>query len=98
MTSLYDILQVSPAASDALIRTAYRFLAQQVHPDKNGGDPVAADRMRLVNHAYSILSDPAQRARYDRACGLRATERRGTGRVAAPSFNGIRPFVFRRLA
>lgn len=105
MYSLYEILEVSPRASDGVIRAAYRCLAQQWHPDKHAGDKAAEERMRQVNHAYAILSDPLQRARYDRTANLQGgTERRGNGRPA-PAANSeqrtgtvMRPFVFRKFA
>ncbi len=57
----YNILGVDRAASADQIKSSYRKLAQQYHPDK-GGDP---ERFKEVNEAYQVLSDPAKRARYD---------------------------------
>src|SRR5919199_356462 len=62
----YATLGVSPSASDLEIRAAFRRLARQYHPDVNPA-PDAADRFRAVAAAYEVLSDPAQRARYDSA-------------------------------
>lgn len=101
---LYEILEVSPTARPAVIRAAYRCLAQEYHPDKNPGDTEAAARMALINHAYSVLIDPLQRGRYDRNNATRIAERRGHG----PSWNSTgpspgkghanpRPFAFRPL-
>ena len=61
MTDLYDRLQVSPRAEPDVIRAAYRALAKRLHPD-SGGDP---GRMVELNEAWSVLSDPVQRAVYD---------------------------------
>ncbi len=61
---LYDLLQVHPAASQSVIQAAYRALARQWHPDVNVS-PEGAERMRQLNDAYGVLSDPASRARYD---------------------------------
>jgi hypothetical protein len=62
-TTHYDRLGVSPAASTAEIRAAYRELARRVHPDVAGGDVGTA--MAALNEAWSVLGDPARRAAYD---------------------------------
>jgi DnaJ-class molecular chaperone len=61
----YHILGVDPAASQARIRQAYRNLALQYHPDRNRGNPEAAARMKAVNEAYAVLSDPRKRREFD---------------------------------
>lgn len=61
---LYRTLQVDPSADLETIRAAYRRLARAYHPDLNPR-PEAAVRMRAINAAYAVLSDPAQRAAYD---------------------------------
>jgi curved DNA-binding protein CbpA len=59
----YELLQVSPNADPDLIHRVYRLLAQRLHPDnRETGDPGA---FRRLHEAYAVLSDPAQRARYD---------------------------------
>jgi molecular chaperone DnaJ len=60
----YEVLGVSREATPDEIKKAYRRLARQLHPDVNPGDD-AAERFKLVTHAYDVLSDPDQRARYD---------------------------------
>ena len=60
----YRTLQVEPSADLETIRAAYRKLARANHPDLNPG-PEAAARMRAINAAYAVLSDPARRAVYD---------------------------------
>eukprot|EP00906_Rhabdomonas_costata_P035796 RCo050279 len=61
----YDVLGVSPTASPSLIKTAYRRLALQYHPDKNPGDETAAEKFKEISTAFAILSDPNKRHRYD---------------------------------
>src|SRR5262245_23303685 len=63
---LYDILEVAHDASDADIKKAYRRLAMQFHPDRNGGDKAAEERFKEITEAYDVLRDPEKRARYDR--------------------------------
>jgi molecular chaperone DnaJ len=101
---LYEILEVSPSARAAVIRAAYRCLVQEFHPDRNPGDAEAAARMSLINHAYSVLADPVQRARYDERMRIRAIDRRGSGLASNPAKPGPararanpRPFAFRPL-
>ena len=60
----YATLGISRTASEKEIKSAYRKLARQYHPDVNK-DPGANDRFKLINEAYSVLSDPAKRTKYD---------------------------------
>jgi len=62
----YRLLGISPAATTAELRSAYRKLALQHHPDRNPGDPGAEERFKQINAAYQVLSDPVERAAYDR--------------------------------
>ncbi|KAF0700487.1 Aste57867_9017 [Aphanomyces stellatus] len=64
-TKLYDLLGVSPNATDVEIKKAYRRLAVQLHPDKNLKDPNASEKFQQLSAAYQILSDPRSRATYD---------------------------------
>lgn len=61
----YEVLGVSRTASQDEIQQAYRKLARKHHPDVNK-DPAAEERFKDLNEAYSVLSDPKTRARYDR--------------------------------
>jgi curved DNA-binding protein CbpA len=61
----YDLLEVSPKASHSVIVSAYRVLSQKYHPDKNAGDIKANEMMVEINAAYSVLSEPLKRKKYD---------------------------------
>ncbi len=61
----YRTLRLSPGASYDQIKQAYRTLAKQLHPDLNRGQDTTA-AFQVVNEAYGVLSDPVQRAAYDR--------------------------------
>ena len=66
LTSHYDTLEVSEDASKEVILGAYRYLSQKWHPDKNLHDTTGAGaRMKDINAAYEVLSNPANRAEYD---------------------------------
>jgi len=60
----YQILGVIPTAEIQVIRAAYKALASIYHPDKNS-DPEASTRMKDINEAWSVISDPLTRADYD---------------------------------
>lgn len=62
----YEVLGVRRNASVAEIRRAYQKQARRLHPDLNPGDPIAAERFRVVSRAFEVLSDAPRRAQYDR--------------------------------
>lgn len=62
----YEILGVAREAGGTEVKTAFRRLAKECHPDRCGGDPSAEDRFKRVNEAYEVLKDPQRRAAYDR--------------------------------
>lgn len=78
MADPYSTLGVARSASEKDIKSAYRTLAKELHPDRNAGKPDAASRFAQVTSAYDLLSDKDKRARYDRG------EIDGDGNPAAP--------------
>jgi DnaJ-class molecular chaperone len=66
MRDPYEILGVSKSASEADIKSAYRRLAKQLHPDANKSDPKAATRFAELNAAYEIVGDGDKRKAFDR--------------------------------
>jgi curved DNA-binding protein CbpA len=69
----YGVLGIAPNASGEEIRRAYHRLAFQCHPDRHQETEEAHKKMREINEAYAILSDPIRRREYDipRGYGIR---------------------------
>ncbi|GAB6094095.1 hypothetical protein JCM14469_03470 [Desulfatiferula olefinivorans] len=61
----YAALGIDPSADTKTIRSAYRKLAFEYHPDRRADDPDAADKMKQINEAYAVLSDETKRRNYD---------------------------------
>ena len=61
----YEILGVSRTASEQEIKSSYRKLAMQFHPDRNPDNPEAEDKFKEASEAYGVLIDAEKRARYD---------------------------------
>ena len=78
----YEVLGVEKNASANDIKKAYRKLAIQYHPDKNPDDKKAEEKFKEAAEAYSVLSDPDKRARYDQF------GHEGLGGAAGGGFNG----------
>ncbi len=83
----YEVLGVDKSSNEAEIKTAYRKLARQHHPDANPGDPGAEERFKEINEAYSVLSDSGKRSRYDQYGHDADRGGFGTG-----DFNDFNPF------
>jgi molecular chaperone DnaJ len=66
----YEVLGVSRTATQEEIKRAFRGLALQWHPDRNPDDPDAERRFRDIADAWKVLSDPEERARFDRLGAL----------------------------
>ena len=65
-TDPYQTLGVARGASEKEIKSAYRKLAKELHPDKNTDNPKATERFSAVTSAYDFLCDADKRARFDR--------------------------------
>jgi len=81
----YDIMGISRDSSEQDIKSAYRKLALEYHPDRNPGDKAAEEKFKEAAEAYSILSDPQKRGQYDRF---------GHASVSGPGTGGFDPNVF----
>ncbi|HEY4415786.1 MAG TPA: DnaJ domain-containing protein [Verrucomicrobiae bacterium] len=82
----YATLGLDRRCSDSQIRTAYRILARQHHPDVNAGSTAAVKHTQELNAAYEVLSDPTRREAYD--AEIQTAEKRPTKtRMARPQAN-----------
>jgi DnaJ-class molecular chaperone len=61
----YEILGVGRDANKAEVKTAFRRLARELHPDVNDHDPEAEEKFKAAAEAYEVLSDPERRRAYD---------------------------------
>jgi len=87
-TKLYDILGVSPGATEQELKKAYKTGALKFHPDKNAHNPAAEDKFKEISHAYEILSDSNKRQVYDQygEAGLEGGAGGGGGMAAEDLF------------
>lgn len=90
--SYYDILRISPNASDEEVRQAYRKLAMQFHPDRNPQDRRRAElRLKLINEAYASLNNREKRRRYNNLFRKKTLQAAAINDNPAPA--GKRPAV-----
>lgn len=82
----YEVLGVSKTADEKDLKSAFRKLAMQYHPDRNPGNAEAEAKFKEINEAYDVLKDGQKRAAYDRF-GHAAFENGGGG-PGGPGFNG----------
>lgn len=86
----YETLGVSKTATDDELKSAFRKLARQYHPDLHPGDEAAANKFKEVNEAYETLSDPQKRAEYDAAQAGGGSAFGGAGGGAGGQSGGAR--------
>ena len=82
----YELLQVERTADDGVIKSSYRKLAMQFHPDRNPGCQTSEATFKAISEAYDVLKDPQKRAAYDRY-GKAAFQNGGGGQ--AQGFEGF---------
>ncbi|MBQ3866262.1 MAG: molecular chaperone DnaJ [Clostridia bacterium] len=87
----YEVLELQKGASEDEIKKAYRRLAKKYHPDMNPGDASAEVKFKEVNEAYSVLSDPEKKGRYDQFgfAGVDPSYGAGQGGAGFGGFSGF---------
>jgi molecular chaperone DnaJ len=98
-TDYYDVLGVSPSASEKDVTRAYRKLAKQYHPDANPGNKEAEEKFKAVSAAYDVLGDASKRKEYDEvrqmvASGVGPFSGGAPGGFGAGNAEGFRTFQF----
>jgi molecular chaperone DnaJ len=92
----YDVLGVDKGVDEKALKSAYRKLAMKYHPDQNPGDVEAEAKFKEVGEAYAILSNPDQKAAYDRF-GHAAFENGGMGGGGGNPFGGDPGDIFQDI-
>ena len=90
--SLYRVLCVNQEADPAALKSAYRRMARQTHPDVNK-EPDAAEQFRRVQAAYDVLSDSLKRRKYDAGLALAARTKDEQEHLKGGFVRGIGPFA-----
>jgi molecular chaperone DnaJ len=85
----YSLLQVERTADPATIKAAYRKLAMECHPDRNGGCTDAEAKFKTLSEAYECLKDPQKRAAYDRFGHAAFRNSNGGGNGGAQDFGSF---------
>jgi molecular chaperone DnaJ len=81
----YEVLGVARSASESEIKSAYRKLAMQHHPDRNPGDKKAEEQFKTAAEAYAVLADSEKRSMYDRFGHAGVSSAAGAGAGFDPS-------------
>ena len=92
----YEVLGVERNCEEQGLKSAYKKLARQYHPDLNPGDHSAEEKFKEANEAYSVLSDPQKRAAYDRFGhqGVASAASQGFDGAGFPDLSDILSDVF----
>ena len=85
----YAVLGVAKDVSEADLKKTYRKLARKYHPDSNPGDAKAEAKFKEISEAYSVLSDPEQRAEYDQIRAMGSGARFTAGGGGAGGFEDV---------
>lgn len=93
MKNYYDILGLSKTCSNAELKSAYRKLAMQYHPDKNPDNAEYQEKFKEIAEAYGVLSDPQKRSEYDSFIASGGTHRPG----GAGGFSYSQEEIFRDM-
>jgi molecular chaperone DnaJ len=75
----YNILGLAHNVSLGEIKRAYHRMARQYHPDLNAGDRTGEIKLKQINEAYAVLSNPGQREQYDRLYARKALQYSAVG-------------------
>ena len=97
MSDLYTLLGVNRTATSVEIKTAYRRLARQYHPDVNA-DPTAAGKFSAINEAYHTLIDPQRRNWYDRTGQLMGTNLTSRNQASVAAMRAARRAYYQARA
>ena len=95
----YEILDVPRTATEQDLKSAFRKLAKECHPDRNPGDKEAEQRFKDLNEAYEALKDPQKRAAYDKFGHAAFDQGMGRGHPGGfgPDFARSRSYLFHHL-
>ena len=99
----YEVLGVGKSADEKELKSAYRKLAKQFHPDANPGDKTAEAKFKEISEAYEVLKDPQKKAAYDRfghqafEGGMGGGRGPGGGAGFGPEFNSSMSDIFEDL-
>lgn len=100
MTDPYEVLGVSPNASDEEIKKAYRELAKKYHPDNYADSPladVAEQKMKEVNEAYDMINQMRQKGKGTGSAGNAGTYQSYSGNTSSSQFYSVRVYIQRNM-
>lgn len=93
-SDFYELLQVERSADEKTLKSAYRKLAMECHPDRNPGCKVSEEKFKAISQAYDCLRDPQKRAAYDRFGHAAFRNGSGGGAQDFGSFSDIFENIF----